>query len=199
MKRWSLRIGRFFGIEVFIHWTFWILIVWIFLMQLGSGGVGQAVTAALFILSLFICVVFHEFGHALVARRFGVVTKDITLYPIGGIASFESLPEKAWQELLVGVVGPLVNLAIALLLGLYLSASGNLPDLEKINSTTDMFQMPFLWNLFVANIVLGVFNLIPAFPMDGGRVFRSILALITDRVTATRIAAAIGQILAIGF
>src|SRR6266498_2692050 len=102
MRSWSLPIGRFFGIKVFIHWTFWILIAWIFLLHFGSEhNVTQGLMGAAFILSLFACVVLHEFGHALVARRFGVVTKDITLYPIGGIASFESLPQKPGQELLV--------------------------------------------------------------------------------------------------
>src|SRR5690348_14312380 len=94
MKSWSLRLGKFFGIEVYIHWTFWILIAWVLLMHIGSGGIRQGVWGLAFILSLFLCVVIHEFGHALTARRFGIVTHDITLYPIGGIASLEGMPEK---------------------------------------------------------------------------------------------------------
>jgi Zn-dependent protease/CBS domain-containing protein len=200
MRSWSLPIGRYFGIKVFIHWTFWILIIWIFLLHFGAGrDIRQGFLGALFVLSLFLCVVLHEFGHALTAKRFGIVTRDITLYPIGGISSFESLPQKPGQELLVGIAGPLVNVVIALILWVYLAATGQLPDLSAISNTEDMFQVPFLWNLFSANIILAIFNLIPAFPMDGGRVFRSLLSFFTDRVTATRVAAGIGQFLAIVF
>jgi Zn-dependent protease/CBS domain-containing protein len=200
MRSWSLPIGRYFGIKVFIHWTFWILIIWIFLLHFGVGrDVRQGLWGALYVLSLFLCVVLHEFGHALTAKRFGIVTRDITLYPIGGISTFESLPKKPGQELLVGIAGPLVNVVIALALWLYLSATNQLPDLSKLNESQDVFQFPFLWNLFVANTILAIFNLIPAFPMDGGRVFRSLLSFFTDRAMATRVAAGIGQFLAIIF
>ncbi|HEV8593746.1 MAG TPA: site-2 protease family protein [Pyrinomonadaceae bacterium] len=200
MRSWSLRIGKLFGIEVFIHWTFWILIVWIFLMHLRMGdGLRQGAWGALFVLALFGCVVAHEFGHALMARRFGVVTKDITLYPIGGIASLEGMPERSWQELLVAIVGPFVNLVIAAALWIYLTVSGQMPNLAAMNADGDVVQLPFLFSLFLANIILAVFNLIPAFPMDGGRAFRSILSFWMDKTTATRIAAGIGQLLAIVF
>lgn len=200
MRSWSLRVGKLFGIEVFIHWTFWILIAWIFLMHFRAGdSLRQGAWGALFVLALFGCVVLHEFGHALTARRFGVVTKDITLYPIGGIASLEGMPEKPGQELLVSIVGPFVNLAIAALLWIYLNVSGRMPNLAEFNAADGIVELPFLFSLFFANIVLAVFNLIPAFPMDGGRAFRSILAFWIDKTTATRIAAAIGQFLAIIF
>ncbi len=153
----------------------------------------------LFILVLFLCVVLHEFGHALTARRFGVSTKDITLYPIGGIASLEGMPERPGQELLVGLAGPTVNLVIAALLWVYLTSSGQIPDLSVMGATNDMSEIPFLWSLFFANIVLAVFNLIPAFPMDGGRVLRAVLAFSMDKAKATRIAAGVGQFLAIIF
>ncbi|MGE3466651.1 MAG: site-2 protease family protein [Pyrinomonadaceae bacterium] len=199
MKSWSLRVGRFFGIDVFIHWTFWILIAWIFLMHLGTeGGVAQGVRGALLILSLFVCVVLHEFGHALTARRFGVVTRDITLYPIGGISSFESLPEEPIHELLISIAGPLVNVVIATVLWIYLSSAGLIPDQSAIEGQSAV-QLPFLFSLFVANVMLAVFNLIPAFPMDGGRVLRALMSLFTNRAQATRIAAGIGQVLAITF
>ena len=200
MKSWSIYLGKFFGIEVFIHWTFWILIAWIFLMhwQIGNGVI-FGIRGVLFILALFACVVFHEFGHALVARRFGVATKDITLYPIGGIASLEGIPEKPGQELLVGLAGPSVNLVIAFLLWLYLEFSGQMPDLSIANETGNITQIPFLSSLFVANLILAVFNLLPAFPMDGGRVFRSVLSFFMERTSATRIAAGAGQFLAIVF
>lgn len=200
MRSWSLRIGKFFGIEVFIHWTFWILIGWIFLMYFRvNGDLVQGLWGAAFVLALFGCVVLHEFGHALTARRFGVRTKNITLYPIGGIASLEGMPEKPQQELVVALVGPSVNLVIAGILWLYLSASGKLPDFTAVEATGGMVQFPFLFTLLTANLVLALFNLIPAFPMDGGRALKSILAFWMDAATATRIAAGIGQLLAIVF
>jgi Zn-dependent protease/predicted transcriptional regulator len=200
MRSWSLRLGKFFGIDVYIHWTFWILILWIFLMYFRIGNsVTQGLWGAAFILALFLCVVLHEFGHALTARRFGVTTRDITLYPIGGISSFEKLPEKPAQELLVGLAGPFVNVIISAIIFLYLKASGQTLDLSAITEANGVRQIPFLWNLFFANIILAVFNLIPAFPMDGGRVLRSILSFFMNRVTATRVAAGIGQFLAILF
>ena len=200
MKSWSLRIGKFFGIDVFIHWTFWILVLWIFMMHASGGhGLVDGARGVLFVLALFGCVVLHEFGHALTARRFGVQTKDITLYPIGGIASLEGMPEKPGQELLVGLAGPAVNLFIALIVWVYLSVFGQIPDLAAISSSHDLSQVPFLWNLFFANLVLAVFNLLPAFPMDGGRALRSVLSFFIDRASATRVAAGIGQFLAIVF
>ncbi len=199
MRSWSLPVGKYFGIGVYIHWSFWILILWIFLMHSGSdGGVAGGLRGVVFILALFACVVLHEFGHALTARRFGVVTRDITLYPIGGISRFESMPEKPAHELLISLAGPMVNVVIAILLGLYLSFSGQMPDLVALNER-DISQLPILFSLLSANTILAVFNLIPAFPMDGGRVFRALLGFAFDRATATRVAASLGQMLAIGF
>lgn len=197
MKSWSLPVGKFFGIQVYIHWTFWILIVWIFLMHV-DDGLGQGLRGALFVLSLFVCVVLHEFGHALTAKRFGVVTRDITLYPIGGISSFESMPEKPAHELLISLAGPLVNFVIAGVLWVYLISSGQIPDLSAMGDA-QIAQLPFLFSLFVANLMLAIFNLIPAFPMDGGRVFRAVLGFAMNKTMATRIAAGLGQVLAILF
>lgn len=200
MKSWSLELGKLAGIKVYIHWTFWIIIAWVFLMQLQSGqGMEQAIWGVLFIFSLFACVVLHEFGHALTARRFGVLTKDITLYPIGGIASLEKIPEKPGQELLVAIAGPAVNIVIAGFLWVYLSYSGQMLDMEAIKATKNAFEAPFLWGLFIANATLAIFNLIPAFPMDGGRALRAFLTFFIDRTQATRIAASLGQFLAIIF
>lgn len=200
MRSWSLRVGKFFGIDVFVHWTFWIIVIWIFLMQLGQeGSVATGVEGALFILSIFVCVVLHEFGHALTAKRFGVATRDITLYPIGGISSFESLPKRPWDELLISLAGPAVNIVIASLLGIYLSVSGQFPETASLETARSAFDLPFLFSLFLANIMLAVFNLIPAFPMDGGRVLRALLSFATNRARATAIAATIGQLLAILF
>lgn len=192
MRSWSLRLGRFFGIDVFVHWTFSILLVWIFLMHISGGhGAAGGIAGVFFVLALFACVVLHEFGHALTAARFGIKTKDITLYPIGGIASLEGMPEKPSEELLVGLAGPLVNLGIALVIWVYLSATGQLPGLAAVAGSDDMASVPFLWNLLFANVVLAVFNLIPAFPMDGGRVLRSLLSFMMDKSNATRAAAAL--------
>lgn len=199
MRSWSLPVGKYFGIQVYIHWTFWILIVWIFLLHARlSEGVSQGIWGVLFVLALFGCVVLHEFGHALTAKRFGVVTRDITLYPIGGISRFESMPEKPAHELLISIAGPLVNVVIAAILWIYLTSSGRMPDVSSLDGK-QITELPFLFSLFVANAVLAVFNLVPAFPMDGGRVFRALLSFMTDKATATRIAASLGQMLAIGF
>jgi len=200
MKSWSLKLGRFAGIEVFIHWTFWIIIAWILLMHFQIGhGLEQGIWGVFFVLVLFACVVLHEFGHALTARRFGIATKQITLYPIGGIASLERMPEKPWQELLVALAGPAVNALIAAVLWLYLNAAGQIPDLSAMKESHSMLEVPFLWGLYAANVVLAAFNLIPAFPMDGGRALRAILAFSVPRSQATRMAAGVGQFLAIIF
>ncbi len=198
--KWSLYLGKISGIKIFIHWTFFILIIWIFLMHSQMGhGLSGGLWGVAFILALFACVVLHEFGHALTAQRFKIKTRDITLYPIGGVASLESMPEKPGQELLVALAGPFVNVVIAGLLWIYMSSTGIWPDLASLKNASQIQNLPFAFNLFSANIVLAVFNLIPAFPMDGGRVLRALLAFRMDRTKATRVAASIGQLLAIVF
>ena len=194
----SVKIGKFLGIDVFIHWTFIILIAWIVMLQLRTNGdLLHILTAVGFILVLFLCVTLHEYGHALAARRYGIKTKHITLLPIGGIAMLEKMPEKPAQELIVALAGPLVNFVIAAVLMIYLYASGQpLFATQFITLTT---TDNFIQNLLKINLVLAVFNLIPAFPMDGGRALRAILALKLNRVLATRIAARIGQFIAILF
>lgn len=200
MKSWSIRLGRLFGIDVYIHWSFWLLIIWVLYLQFRSGsGVTDALFAAGFVLALFACVVFHELGHALTARRFGIGTKDITLYPIGGVASLEKMPDEPGRELLVAVSGPIVNLVIAGLLWIYFVASGNFPDPAMLENAKTLADVPFLFTLFTANLIVAAFNLLPAFPMDGGRALRALLSLMIDRGRATRIAASVGQILAVLF
>lgn len=193
-------MGRFAGIDVFIHWTFWIIIGWIFLLHFRDGqGLEAGLRGIIFILALFLCVVLHEFGHALTARRFGIKTRDITLYPIGGVASLEGMPDKPGQELLVAVAGPLVNLAIAIVLGVFLSITGQFSAIASMTDFDNVSSIPFVFGLFVANVMLFSFNLIPAFPMDGGRVLRALLSFKLDKLRATQIAAGIGQALAILF
>lgn len=203
-EKLSLYVGRIAGIQVYIHWTFWIILVWIFFMYYNvNQNTREGLMGVLFILALFACVVLHEYGHALTARRYNIATRRITLYPIGGIASLESMPEKPAQELLVAAAGPLVNVVIAALLWAYLHFSGQMPDFaamqEADSAELEAMRLPFAFNLLLANLILILFNLIPAFPLDGGRMLRALLAFRLERARATRIAATIGQLLAMGF
>ena len=198
--KWSLKIGKVAGIPVSIHWTFIILLWWIFISYYKiDNNLQHAINGVLFILALFLCVILHEFGHALTAKRFKIITKSITLLPIGGLAQMEKLPEKPVQELWVAIAGPLVNIVIAILLGIYLYSTGSIPDVLDVEELQILTGNSFILNLFFANIVLAIFNLIPAFPMDGGRVLRALLAFRYNRSKATKIAAGIGQFLAILF
>jgi len=198
---WSLKIVRLFGINVYIHWTFLILLGWIFIASVGSGqSTSEAFISITFVLALFGCVVLHEYGHALTARRFGVPTKRITLLPIGGIASLEKMPEKPREELLVAVAGPAVNVVIALLLFGYMQLAGiTIPTSQLEDPSQLSLSEMFIPNLLFVNVILVLFNMIPAFPMDGGRVLRALLSMRMNRGQATEVAAKIGQFLAIGF
>ncbi len=163
----------------------------------GNIGKTHAFGSSVFILALFVCVIFHEFGHALTAKRYNIQTKDVTVYPIGGVATLESMPRKPKQELMVAFAGPAVNIVIAAALWIYMQLSATMPVWTVLKNVDHMQTESFVFNLFVANIILAVFNLIPAFPMDGGRVLRALLAFKMDRSKATRIAAEVGQFLAI--
>lgn len=194
--RWSWKIGRFAGINVYVHATFFLLILWVVVLHWFAGHSTSAIiTGVEFILALFACVVLHEFGHALTARRFGISTKDITLLPIGGVSRFEKMPDKPWQEFWIAIAGPLVNVVLGGLIYLALFLSSGFKPVRGLSVTSG----PFLERLLVANIILAVFNLVPAFPMDGGRVLRALLATRMDHVRATQTAAAIGQALALIF
>lgn len=192
--KWSFKIARFAGIDVYVHATFLLLISWIgWRYWLAEGSLSAVVTGIGFILLLFACVVLHEFGHALTARRYGIRTRDITLLPIGGVASLERMPEDPKQEIIVALAGPAVNLAIALLLWLWLKLSNNLFS----DQASFMAVGSYLHRIMVINLVLALFNLLPAFPMDGGRVMRAALSIRLGHHQATRIAANIGQMLAL--
>jgi len=191
---WSIPLGRVLGTEIRLHLTFLLLLAWIAVAHGSQGGIPAAISGLVFIILLFGCVVLHEFGHVLAARRYGISTPDITLLPIGGVARLERIPENPSEELVVALAGPAVNVAIALLLLLVL---GGVPSAEALANPENM-RHPMLARLFWVNVTLVVFNLIPAFPMDGGRVLRALLGYRLGHRRSTEVAAQIGQALAFG-
>ena len=189
---WSLRLATLSGIPLRLHFTFLLILIYYAVVGIGTGTGG---TLVLFLLGIFACVALHEYGHSLVAQRLGYTVRDIVLYPIGGVASIEGTP-RARHELVIAVAGPAVNVVIALILGTVLAArpggfAGNV-TLQTMFQTGDL-----LHRLLAANIMLVVFNMIPAFPMDGGRVLRAALSLKLGRRRATSIAAGVGQFVAL--
>lgn len=192
----SLQLGEVAGIRIQVHATFALLLLWIALSYWQLTGSWAAVLSAVtFVLALFGCVVLHELGHALTARHFGIRTRSITLLPIGGVAAIEETPDNPTEEIIIALAGPLVSLSIAALLGLWLFATGSLVPAEQL----DAIDGPFLQRLMLVNVLLALFNLVPAFPMDGGRVLRALLSFVVGPVAATRIAAWIGQLVALAF
>lgn len=194
--KWSTRIGTFAGIGVYVHTTFLMLIAWVaFVHWQTEHSVHAAFQGAAFVLALFGCVVLHEFGHALTARRFGIRTRDITLLPIGGIARLERMPDDPRQELWVALAGPAVNVIIALALFAVVQVTGTFAPLRTVSVTSGSF----VERLMLVNLFLAAFNMLPAFPMDGGRVLRALLAIRMDYTRATQLAATIGQGMALVF
>jgi Zn-dependent protease len=191
--RSSLKIASISGIEVRIHVTFFLFLAWIWFGYYQIAGARWATQGVLLFIALFACVLLHEFGHAFAARAFGIQTADITLLPIGGVARLDRIPEEPWQELVVAVAGPLVNVVIAVALRLVVHEAAPLDQIELIENP----RIELLDQLASVNIMLVMFNLIPAFPMDGGRVLRALLAMAMPYSRATWIAAMIGQALAI--
>jgi Zn-dependent protease/CBS domain-containing protein len=186
---WSLNIGTITGTAVRVHVTFLLFLGWIFAASWAAGGPEAAWQGLVFLVLLFACVVAHEFGHIYTARAFGIATPDVTLLPIGGVARLERIPEEPYQEFLVAIAGPLVNVAIAIVLIAIAGAGVNAADLYAVEST----QTSMIDRLAAVNLFLAVFNMIPAFPMDGGRVLRALLATRLGFVRATEVAAFIGQ------
>ena len=186
--QWSWTLGTLAGIRLKVHATFLLILAWVALAH-SSGGLVGVIWGLLFILTLFGCVILHELGHALAARRYGIGTKDITLLPIGGVARLERMPEEPNQELVVAMAGPAVNFVIAGLLYLWLASTGGWQPLAELDVTSGSF----LERIMVVNVFLAAFNLLPAFPMDGGRVLRALLAKRMEYTRATQIAASIGQ------
>lgn len=192
--KWSWRVGRIAGIDVYVHSTFLLLLGWVAsFYYLERHRVADAVSGLIFIVTLFGIIVLHELGHALTARRFGIQTRDITLLPIGGVARLERMPDDPKQELLVALAGPAVNAVLAILLLLLLIPLSGLGRLTNVT----LVGGPFLVRLFWVNVGLALFNLLPAFPMDGGRVLRAILAMRMNYVNATQLAAHVGQAFAL--
>lgn len=192
----SFKLGRVLEIDVYLHFTFLLLLGFVGLAHWMTGrSLAAALTGVLFFTGLFVCVLLHEFGHALAARKYGVATRDITLLPIGGVARLERMPDKPSQELVVALAGPAVNVIIAAGLFLGLSLTGHWQPIETLTTTSGNL----VERLLAVNLFLVLFNLLPAFPMDGGRVLRSLLAMRLDYARATRIAARIGQGMAFVF
>src|SRR5438128_8426731 len=183
---WSLPIFRVAGIQLRIHVTFLLLIGWLAFGYYAEGGSAAAAGRVLFVLLLFLCVVLHEFGHALAAKSFGINTPDITLLPIGGVARLERMPEEPKQELIIALAGPAVNVVIAL--GLMIAI-----DWHRAADSSVVEASALPAKLLAINVMLLLFNLLPAFPMDGGRVLRALLATRLTYARATQIAASIGQ------
>jgi Zn-dependent protease len=194
--KWSWRIGRIAGIDVYMHATFLILLAWVGISHyVAHQDVGHALRGMAFIITLFGVVVLHELGHALAARRYGIRTRDITLLPIGGVARLERIPDKPSQELVVALAGPAVNVVLAAGLYVVITLVDQLESLAQVPEIGGSFLNELLW----ANVLLAVFNMLPAFPMDGGRVLRALLATRMPHVQATQIASAVGQAMALLF
>ena len=187
---WSLTIGRIAGTQIRVHITFLLFLIWIFAASYASGGADAAWSGVLFMLLVFTCVIAHEFGHIFTARAFGVQTPDVTLLPIGGVARLERIPEDPGQEFLIAIAGPLVNVVIAV--GLIVIAGAHVGS----GTALENGSVSLVDRLAAVNLFLALFNMVPAFPMDGGRILRALLGTRLGFVRATEIAALIGQVVA---
>ncbi len=197
--RGSLKLGKIAGIGIYVHISFFLIFIWIlYLVQGESDYWSQLVFYIVCYILLFTCVLLHELGHALTAQRYGIQTRRITLLPIGGVAQLEGIPEKPGQELVIAIAGPLVNVAIVILLLPIFLLTGTYSDITD-NTASLSFGQNLLATVLFANGILVIFNLIPAFPMDGGRILRALLAKRLDYTKATLIAARTGQVIAVLF
>jgi Zn-dependent protease len=193
----SMRIGTAFGIGLYVHWSF--LVIPLMAVFAGRGEPGGVVLSAGLLLGLFGCVLLHELGHALMARSFGIGTRDITLFPIGGVARLERMSEHPGEEIAIAVAGPLVNVVIAGGLWFGMGLAGLSPFVTQDFMSSGPLAERLLVMLLGANVMLVLFNLIPAFPMDGGRVFRALLSMAFGRLQGTEIAVGFSKILAVLF
>lgn len=188
----TLKLGRIFGIETYIHWSFWILLLWIVLQALGQGGLAAAVSATGFVMAIFFCVYLHELGHAMTARQYGIQTLDISILPIGGLARLERMPKSPIAEFWIAIAGPAVNVVIALVLASLFGIKVVIANMQN----ADILSHSLLLQLVAINVSLAVFNMFPALPMDGGRILRSLLQLRMSRLRATEVAARVSRYLA---
>jgi Zn-dependent protease/predicted transcriptional regulator len=192
--KWSWKVTRVAGIDIYVHATFFILIGWVALNYWQAEASWPAVASGVgFVLALFSCVILHELGHSLTARRYGIRTRHITLLPIGGVAMLERMPDDPKEEMIVALAGPAVNVVIAFGLWFWIMLMGDFTPVDQISIS----GASFLERLFAINVMLAVFNMLPALPMDGGRVYRAALAMRMDHEEATQKAARLGQILAV--
>lgn len=190
-----MKVGTWGGIGVYIHWTFWLLVAFYLVSVSNQSGLAAGLSEAGFVMCVFACVALHEFGHAAAAAAYGIRTLDITLLPIGGVARLQRLPDKPLQELWIALAGPAVNFVIAaILLPIALWSDASLSEAEG-----EIIELGFASKLLIANLILALFNLLPAFPMDGGRVVRALLALRLGNLRATEIAARGGRWMALLF
>jgi Zn-dependent protease/CBS domain-containing protein len=188
--KWSWKIGEFAGISVYMHATFLLLLGWVAYVHWQDGqNIGAVVAGLVFVLAIFACVVAHEYGHALTARRYGIKTREITLLPIGGVARLERMPDDPRQELWVALAGPAVNVVVAVALFAWLLATNAVVPLDQMA----VGRGSFVERLMLVNVFLAAFNMLPAFPMDGGRVLRAVLARRMEYTHATHVAANVGQ------
>jgi len=194
--KWAWKVGSIAGIPIYVHSTFVLILLWVGWTSVSRGqGLIAAAVGMIFVLVLFGCVVLHELGHALMARRYGIRTRDITLLPIGGLARLEKMPDDPRQEFWVALAGPAVNVVIALVLFFLLTLQGQYEPAVRVS----FMAGSFLERIMVVNVILVVFNMLPAFPMDGGRVLRAVLAMRMDYTRATQVAATVGQGMALLF
>ena len=197
----SFHICNLFGIPLKIHWSFGLMILFVaYVVYLQNLSVGASIGFGLLVLVMFVCVILHELGHSLAARRYGIETLDIIISPIGGLARLKSIPEQPIKELVIALAGPLINIVIAIIIGIYLKFIVN-ADLLPSSDNFELlaYSIDFLKFVFTINIMLFIFNLVPAFPMDGGRVLRALLSLKLERVLATQVAMWIARIIAFLF
>ena len=186
---WSFPLFTLGGTVVRIHLTFFVLLAWVAAVSAQTGGMPSALQGVLFVVLVFVCVVAHEFGHVFAARRYGIRTPDITVLPIGGLARLEKMPDRPGAELVVAIAGPIVNFVIAAALLLVV----DLPVPDGPVTEAEAMQMSLWARLAIVNILIAVFNLVPAFPLDGGRIFRALLSYRLPRARATQVAAWVGQ------
>lgn len=197
--KYSLNLGAYKGIRVQVHWTFLFLIAFIVFREVSKGSDLNTILVSIgFVLTVFLCVLLHEFGHALTAKKYGIETSRITLLPIGGVANLTKMPDKPSQEFWVAIAGPLVNVGIAIILYPFIPLEA-FSEKAAAGEVQHITIQNFFVFLFMANTFLVIFNAIPAFPMDGGRIFRALLAMRMGRPKATRIAALLGQFVAVLF